>query len=69
MARQLENTERINVHLTIDQLGKLRIKAKEMGMSVSGYVRLLIIEDGKQMGTAMEAPLEFATPSDFSDFG
>ena len=45
MARLPENTERINVHLTKEQLEMLRIKAKEKGMTVSGYVRLLVIED------------------------
>jgi len=45
MARQPENTERINVHLPKEQLEKLRKKAKSKGMPVSGYVRLLILEN------------------------
>ena len=39
-----ENTERISVYISNEHLEALRIKAKGKGMTVSGYIRLLIIE-------------------------
>lgn len=42
--RQIENTERVSTYISKEQLERLRTKAKEKGMTVSGYIRLLILE-------------------------
>ena len=47
MGKPIENTERISTFITKDQLGTLKTKAKEKGMTVSGFIRLLIIENIK----------------------
>ena len=44
LAKPVENTERISTYVTSEQLELLRVKAKEKGMTVSGYIRMLIIE-------------------------
>lgn len=44
MARPIENTERVSTYISKEQLDKLQEVAKSKGMSVSGYIRLLIIE-------------------------
>lgn len=45
MARPIENTERVTIFITKEQLTKVQEAAKAKGMSVSGYIRLLIIEN------------------------
>lgn len=42
--KEVENTERVSTYIAKEQLELLRSKAKEKGMTVSGYIRLLIIE-------------------------
>ena len=44
MAKPIENTERISTYLSSESLELLQNKAKEKGMTVSGYIRMLIIE-------------------------
>lgn len=44
MAKKIENTERISTYITKPQLELLRVKAKNKGLTVSGLIRLLIIE-------------------------
>ena len=48
MARQKENTERVSTFISLELLESLKVKAKEKGMTVSGYIRLLIVEDTKK---------------------
>lgn len=48
MAKQVENTERISTFVTKEALEKLKLKANSKGMSVSGYIRMLIIEATKE---------------------
>lgn len=43
--KPIENTERVSTYINKDQLEKLRAKAKCLGMTVSGYIRMLILED------------------------
>ena len=42
--KQKENTERVSTYVTDEQLSLLKVKSKEKGMTVSGFIRLLIIE-------------------------
>ena len=42
--KPIENTERVSTYITSEQLRALRMNAKDKGMTVSGYIRLLIIE-------------------------
>mgnify|MGYP000318377953 CR=1 FL=1 len=42
--KPIENTERISTFISKDLAKALKIKAAEKGMTVSGYIRLLIIE-------------------------
>jgi len=42
--KPVENTERVSTYISKKQLELLRKKASEKGMTVSGYIRLLIIE-------------------------
>ena len=44
MPKQKDNTERINVFLTPEALAKLKAQASEKGMTVSGYVRFIVLE-------------------------
>jgi predicted DNA binding CopG/RHH family protein len=44
MAKPIENTERISTFVTSDILEKLKGKASSRGMTVSGYIRMLIID-------------------------
>ncbi len=44
MARPKENTTRINVFFTPEVLDKLKLEAKKNGLSVSGYVRMVVIQ-------------------------
>ena len=48
MAKQKENTERINIFLSPKILEKLKSLASEKGMTVSGFIRLIILEYLKQ---------------------
>jgi predicted DNA binding CopG/RHH family protein len=48
VAKQIENTERISTFITKELLDKLKRKAESKGMSVSGYIRMLIIEATKE---------------------
>jgi len=50
MAKPIENTERISTYVKPEQLELLKAKAKEKGMTVSGYIRLLIIEGTEGQG-------------------
>lgn len=43
--RPIENTERVSTYISKEQLEKLKIRAAQKGMTVSGYIRLLILED------------------------
>ena len=45
MARSVENTERVSTFIPKETLEQLKANAKEKGMSVSGYIRLLILND------------------------
>ena len=45
MPKPVENTERIATFIPKDALEALKILAKDKGMSISGYIRLLILED------------------------
>lgn len=44
MPKPIENTERISTFVTLEQLAELKVHAKSMGMTVSGYIRMLIID-------------------------
>lgn len=42
--KPVENTERVSTYISKEQLERLREQAQNKGMTVSGYIRLLIIE-------------------------
>lgn len=42
--RPIENTERVSTYISSEQLELLRKKAAEKGMSVSGFIRMLILQ-------------------------
>jgi len=44
MPKPVENTERISTFVTPEQLSELKIQAKSKGMTVSGFIRMLIID-------------------------
>ena len=44
MTRQKANTERINVFLPEEALEKLKSEASEKGTTVSGMVRMIVLE-------------------------
>lgn len=44
MPRQKGNTERINIFISGETLEKLRVEASEKGTSVSGLVRMIVLE-------------------------
>jgi len=44
LPREKSNTERINVFLPKDKLAQIQREADERGMSVSGLVRMIIME-------------------------
>lgn len=44
MPRQKGNTERINIFVSAETLEKLRMEASEKGTSVSGLVRMIVLE-------------------------
>ena len=44
MPKPIENTERISTFISPEQLTELKVQAKSMGMTVSGYIRMLIID-------------------------
>lgn len=44
MARPIENSKRINTFVTPDVLQKLKEIAKSKGMSVSGLIRMIILD-------------------------
>ena len=46
--RDVENSERINVFLSPEALNQLKGEAKEKGMTVSGIVRMIVLEHLKQ---------------------
>lgn len=48
LAKQKENTERLNIFLSPQIVEKLKSLASEKGMTVSGLVRLIILEYLKQ---------------------
>lgn len=48
MAKQVENTERVSTFITKELLEELKKKSESKGMSVSGYIRMLIIEAIKE---------------------
>lgn len=48
MARPIENTERISTFISTELLDAAKKKAKQKGMTISGYIRMLIIEDTKK---------------------
>lgn len=45
MPRPIENTERVSTFITKEQHKLLKKKAKDKGMTTSGFIRLLIIEE------------------------
>lgn len=45
MPRAAENGERVSTFISAELLEALKAKAKQKGMTVSGYIRLLIIKD------------------------
>ncbi len=42
--RDKENTERINVFFSSEILEKIKSLAKEKGMTVSGFIRFVVLE-------------------------
>lgn len=44
LARPKENTDKINVFIPHDALESLKLEASKKGMTVSGFVRMLILE-------------------------
>lgn len=44
-AKPIENTERVSTFIPKELLNKLKERAAQKGMTVSGYIRLLIISD------------------------
>lgn len=44
MPKSIENPERVSTFVSAELLNALKAKAKQKGMTVSGYIRLLIIE-------------------------
>lgn len=47
MPKQKENTCRINVFIAPDMLEKLKLEASEKGTTVSGLIRMLLIDHTK----------------------
>ena len=43
--KAIENTERVSTYIGAEQLKEFKKLAREKGMTVSGYIRLLIIEE------------------------
>ena len=43
--KAIENTERVSTYISKDKLDALKQIAKSRGMTVSGYIRLLIMDD------------------------
>ncbi len=43
--KAIENTERVSTYISAEQLREFKKRAREKGMTVSGYIRLLIIEE------------------------
>lgn len=48
MPKQIENTERISTFISKELLDSVKCKASSKGMSLSGYLRLLVIEAIKE---------------------
>ena len=48
MAKPKENTERVSTFIPSELLDVVKKKAKQKGMTISGYIRMLIIEDAKK---------------------
>ena len=48
MAKPIENTERVSTFIPAELLEAAKKKAKQKGMTISGYIRMLIIEDTKK---------------------
>jgi len=65
VAKPIENTERISTYVTPEQLELLRLKAKEKGMTVSGFIRMLIIEGVMPQGQS--ASRQAAEPVDINE--
>ena len=65
MAKPIENTERISTYVTPEQLNLLKVRAKEKGMTVSGYIRMLIIEGVLPQGQS--ASHQAAEPVDINE--
>lgn len=45
LPKPIENSERISTFVTPEQLSRLRVRAKSKGMTVSGFIRMLIINE------------------------
>lgn len=43
-AKPIENTERVTVYLSKEQLERLKVKATERGLNISSLVRMLVME-------------------------
>lgn len=48
MARPIENTERVSTYISKETLAALQEQAASKGMSVSGYIRFLIMDAVKK---------------------
>lgn len=48
MPKPIENTERVSTYVSKETLVALQEKASLLGMSVSGYIRFLIMDAVKQ---------------------
>jgi len=63
MPKPIENTERISTFVTPEQLSELKIQAKSKGMTMSGFIRMLIIDGIDTSAVSNDGP---TTDSDVS---
>lgn len=54
MPKPIENTERVSTFITKEQHKLLKKKAKDKGMTTSGFIRLLIIEEVGAVDTILD---------------
>jgi hypothetical protein len=63
MPKPIENTERISTFVTPEQLSELKIQAKSKGMTVSGFIRMLIIDGIDTSTVSSNSPTRDSTES------
>ena len=68
MAKPIEYTERISTFITPETLDALKINAKKKGMTVSGFIRMLIHEDIDEMSSGNNIDEIFTAPRHYTEF-